>query len=190
MEATENPTFADVVREQGVFIRRTLAQLGVGARDLHDVEQEVWRGIEKGLRAFDPALSSNPASAMRGWLFGICERQAASQRRAEKRRGEVLCAVDAMADTRSTAPTAEESLLEEERKDLLHSLLTTLEPRRRAVIIAYDLEGISMQDVAAGMAISVNTAWNLRRLAREDLRAAYRRLEAQERGTLLRKGMQ
>jgi RNA polymerase sigma factor (sigma-70 family) len=190
MAATEKPSFEDVVREHGVFIRRTLAQLGVSARDLHDVEQEVWRGIDKGLRSFDPALSSNPASALRGWLFGICERQAARQRRAEKRRGEVLCAVEAMEGTRSTAASAEESLLEEERKDLLRSLLTTLEPRRRVVIIAYELEDISMQDVAAGMAISVNTAWNLRRLALEDLRAAYARLEAQERGALLRKGMQ
>jgi hypothetical protein len=72
-------------------------------------------------------------------------------------------------------------LLEAERKDLLHALLATLEPRRRAVIVAYELEGIAMQDVAARMSISVNTAWNLLRLAREDLRAAYCRLDAQER---------
>jgi DNA-directed RNA polymerase specialized sigma24 family protein len=87
MEATEKPTFDDVVREHGPFIRRTLSQLGVSARDLHDVEQEVRRGIDKRLPAFDPALASNPESAMRGWLFGISERQAPSTSHPARKRG-------------------------------------------------------------------------------------------------------
>lgn len=37
--------------------------------------------------AFDPGLSINPETAVRGWLFGICERQARSHRRAEVKRG-------------------------------------------------------------------------------------------------------
>jgi RNA polymerase sigma factor (sigma-70 family) len=190
MGSTEKPAFAQVVEEHGSFIRRTLSQLGVSARALDDIEQEVRRGIDRGLSTFDPEMAANPASAMRGWLFGICERQAANHRRSENRRGEVLQADDDMAHVRSSAPTAEESLMEAERKDLLHELLATLEPRRRAVIIAYELEGISMPDVAAGLSVPVNTAWNLRRLARDDLRAAYSRVDAQERGGLVRRGMQ
>jgi RNA polymerase sigma factor (sigma-70 family) len=177
-------TFDGVVQEHGQFIRRTLAQLGVSARDLSDVEQEVFRGINRGLATFDPALASNPASAMRGWLFGICERQAASHRRSEHRRSEILLANEDLDITRSAAPNVEEKLLEAERKELLFELLATLEPQRRAVIVAYELEGISMQEVAAGMSIPVNTAWNRLRLAREDLRAAWRRLDAQRRYNL------
>jgi RNA polymerase sigma-70 factor (ECF subfamily) len=190
MHAPDRPTFPEVVSEHGEFIQRALSQLGVCARDLADVAQEVRRGIDRGLPTYDPSLAKNPESAMRGWLFGICERQAASHRRSESRRKEILLANEDLDLARSTAPSAEEKLLEAERKALLAGLLATLEPLRRAVIVAYELLGISMQEIAAGMSIPVNTAWNRLRLAREDLRAAYYRLEAQERGALFRKGMQ
>src|SRR5947209_5368345 len=94
VEPIEKPTFQRIVRDHASFIRRTLAQLGVCARDLADVEQEVFRGVNRGLPAFDPALAPNPENAVRGWLFGICERQAASHRRQEMRRAEVLYATE------------------------------------------------------------------------------------------------
>ena len=45
MGATEKPTLDEVVREHGSFIRKTLSQLGVDARSLPDVEQEVLRAV-------------------------------------------------------------------------------------------------------------------------------------------------
>src|SRR5262249_46586642 len=108
---------------------------------------------------------SSPDTAVRGWLFGICERQAASHRRAELKRGEVLHANDEL-DLPQTAPTAEERLIDQERRALLMQLLASVGPQRRAVVIAYELEGIAMADVAAALSIPVNTAWNRLRLAR------------------------
>jgi RNA polymerase sigma factor (sigma-70 family) len=175
MPAPDKSTFEEIIREHGPFIRRTLAHLGVCARVLADVVQEVFRGIDRGLATFDPALARHRASPMRGWLFGICERQAASHHRSENRRNEILLANEDLDITKSSAPSAEDKLLEAERKALLFELLATLEPQRRAVIVAYELEGIAMQEVAKGMSIPVNTAWNRLRLARDDLRAAWRR---------------
>ncbi|MFO0587212.1 MAG: sigma-70 family RNA polymerase sigma factor [Polyangiaceae bacterium] len=174
----EKATFERIVSENASFVRRTLNQLGVPARSLADVEQEVYRGLYRGLPAFDPSLAAQPEVAIRSWLFGICERQAANHRRSEIRRGEVLVDVDDL-DTAFDAPSSEESLIEAERKALLHRLLATLEPRRRAVVVAYELEGIPMSEVAAAVGIPVNTAWNRLRLAREDLRDAWNRLAAQ-----------
>lgn len=174
----EKDTFARIVSENASFVRRTLAQLGVPTRSLADVEQEVYRGVHRGLPAFDPSLAAQPEVAIRSWLFGICERQAANHRRSEIRRGEVLVDVEDL-DTAFDAPTSEESLIEAERKALLHRLLATLEPRRRAVVVAYELEGIPMSEVAAAIGIPVNTAWNRLRLGREDLRDAWNRLAAQ-----------
>lgn len=159
-----------IIRAHGAFVRRALAQLGVAARDVADVEQEVWRGVDRGLPAFDPSLSANPETALRAWLHGICERQAASYRRAEAKRGEVLGEVDTASEA-----TPEEALLAAERTRLLRLILDTLEPGRRAVVVAYELEGVAMVDVAAALGIPPNTAWNRLRLAREDLRAAARR---------------
>ncbi len=165
---------ADLVGEHGAFVRRTLAHLGVAARDLPDVEQEVFRGAARGLSAFDPALAANPEHALRGWLFGICERQAASHRRAAAKRGEVLRAPEDLDG--ATAETAEDAMLAGEREALLSALLARLEPRRRAVVVAYELDGLAMVEVAAAQRIPLNTAWNRLRLGREDLRAAARKV--------------
>lgn len=60
----------------------------------------------------------------------------------------------------------------------LNRLLDCVEPRRRAVVIAYELEGMEMLDVASALNIPVNTAWNRLRLAKMELRAAALRLQA------------
>ena len=172
----EKPTFEELVQEHAPFVRRTLAQMGVSARDLADVEQEVFRGADRGLPAFDPSLSCNPDTAVRGWLFGICERQAASHRRAEIKRGEVLFATEELDSAASASPSVEDRLIDHERRVLLNKLLDCLEPHRRAVVVAYELEGVAMADVAAALSIPVNTAWNRLRLGREDLRAAWKRM--------------
>jgi len=176
----EKPTFERIVQDHGSFVRRTLAHLGVAARHVADVEQEVFRGVHRGLSAFDPSLAANPETAVRAWLFGICERQAASHRRAEMRRAEVLLATEDLDFEHDERPDSEESFVAAERKALLFQLLATLEPRRRAVIIAYELEGMDMVEVASAIGIPVNTCWNRLRLARADLRAAWTRLCAQQ----------
>jgi RNA polymerase sigma-70 factor (ECF subfamily) len=179
--STETPTFEAVRLEYGQFIRSTLAQLGVSARDLPDVEQEVLRGINRGLSTFDPSLAQNPATALRGWIFGICSHQAASQRRIENRHAELLRTSEEIADIQKcSAPQAEELLIAAQRKAVLHRLLSQVEPLRRAVVIAYRIEGVPMVEVAAAQAIPVNTAWNRLRLGLDDLRAAGRRMKAKE----------
>ena len=177
--AVDKPTFERIVQDHGSFVRRTLAHLGVVARHLADVEQEVLRGVHRGLSAFDPTLAANPEKAVRAWLFGICARQAASHRRAETRRAEVLLATEDLDGERDERPDSEDAYVAAERRALLFELLATLEPRRRAVIIAYELEGMEMAEVAEAIGIPVNTCWNRLRLARADLRAAWTRMSAQ-----------
>ena len=171
-----NPTLEEIVKQHRPFIRRTLSQLGVGARDVADVEQEVYCGVDRGLRAFDPSLSPTPERAVRGWLFRICERQAASHRRAERKRGEVLLANSDLDLPQKALPTAEEQLIGHEQQALLQRLLARLEPRRRAVVVAYELEHIPMGDIAAHLSIPLNTAWNRLRLGRGDLCATWKRM--------------
>lgn len=170
------PSIEQLVSEHANFVRHVLAQLGVPAKDLDDVEQEVFRGAARGLPAFDPALSSTPDTALRGWLFGICERQAASYRRDERKRGEWLAPTDELDLEGATVPTVEEMVISREREHLLATLLDRLEPHRRAVVVAYELDGVAMVDVAAALAIPVNTAWNRLRLGRADLRAMAERM--------------
>jgi RNA polymerase sigma-70 factor (ECF subfamily) len=152
------------------FVRRTLTQLGVASGDVDDVEQEVFRGVSRGLPTFDPELSTNPQNALRAWLYAICERQAANHRRKTARRRELLFTNEELDQEPAPGATNEERFIAEQRKATLMHLLDTLEPKRRAVIVAHELEGIPMTDVAAALALPVNTAWNHLRQAREDLR--------------------
>ena len=76
----------------------------------------------------------------------------------------------------ATSETAEDAMVAAERAALLSALLARLEPRRRAVVVAYELDGLAMVEVAAAQRIPLNTAWNRLRLGREDLRAAARKV--------------
>jgi RNA polymerase sigma factor (sigma-70 family) len=174
----DSPTLESVVRQHGAWIRKTLFRLGIRPDDLEDILQEVLRAVARGLPAFDPARAARPEGALSGWLFAICERQAANHRRASCRRAEVLRDTDELDKLGCAMPTCEESFLFHERRARLQALLDGLEPQRRAVIVAYELDGVPMADVASMLGIPVNTAWNRLRLAREDIRAGWEQAAA------------
>jgi RNA polymerase sigma factor (sigma-70 family) len=171
----DKPTFESIVQEEGSFIVRTLERLGARSPDLQDILQEVLRAIEQALPRFDPSLSVKPETALRAWLFSICERQTANHRR-KRRRAEISRAPEELDRTENPSPNAEEQCLARERAALLFDLLERIEPDRRAIVVAYDLDGVPMSVLAARLQIPVNTAWNRLRLARADLRAAWHRV--------------
>lgn len=171
----DKPTFESIVSEYRRWIRKTLSRLGICSSDLDDVVQAVLRGVARGLPTFDPSRATAPEKAVSSWLFAICQRQAANHRRAKCRRREDIRETRELDAFGSGAPTPETSLLACELEARLHEVLQEIDPDRRAVIVAYELEGISMAEVAVMFGIPVNTAWNRLRLAREDIREAFRR---------------
>ncbi len=179
---TPKPNLEKIAEEHGVFVRRTLAQLGVHGRDISDVAQEVFRGIYKRVEKFDPSLSPVPETAFRGWIFGICERQAANSWRLKARRQENLVEAQLLDLEPSEVPSTEETMIAQERHALLMKLLAQVEPVRRAVLIAYELDNMSMVEIADELSIPVNTGWNRLRLAREDIRAAWKRYARRNKG--------
>ncbi len=165
------PTLQEIISQDAPFVRRVLHRLGVCANDLEDVAQEVLLGVHRGLSTFDPSLSSEPEKAIRAWLCGICERQAASLRRKLSRRSEVVADNEEMDDRQCDVASAEDRWLEQEQDLLLRGALARIPPERRAVVAAYDLDGIPMREVALMLGIRVNTAWNRRRLGLLNLRS-------------------
>lgn len=168
----DKPTFDALVSEHDAWLRRTLSRLGIGPNDLEDVLQEVLRGVARGLPAFDPALAAVPEHALSGWLSAICERQARNHRRTRRRRAETPRETAELDTHDSGSPSPETHLLICERDARLHEALETLDPERRAVVVAYELLGTPMAEVAVLLRVPLNTAWNRLRLARADLRAA------------------
>lgn len=160
------------------FVRRTLAVLGVPHVDVEDVAQEVATGIARGWPAFEAAEDRSREDALRSWVYRICEVQVASYTRARSRRGRLEVEEGASLDEAiDGCPDPEERFARGEAEVLLRELLDVLPAERRAVFEAYELEGIAMREIAAALGILLNTAWNRYRLARQALRAEWRRRE-------------
>ncbi len=169
------PSLQEIIAQEAAFVRRTLSHLGVPRSDVDDVMQEVLLGVRHGLSTFDPSLSPSPDKAIRAWLFGICERQSANHRRRSSRRPEVITRDEKLDDLQSDESNTEDRWLQQEREVLVRGALARIPPERRAILTAYDLEGIPMREVALMLGICVNTAWNRRRLGLLDLRSEWLR---------------
>lgn len=172
----DRPTLESVLAQHGTFIRTTLRQLGIPADDVEDVQQEVLLGVHRGLARFDPKLASIRGNELRGWLFGICRRQAASHRRTHAVRQESADESAVVEGFSDGNPHPEEHLASAQGAASLMRLIHKLPRERQAVFVACEIEGVPIAEVAVLLAIPENTAWNRLRLARSDLRRALRRL--------------
>ena len=85
---------------------------------------------------------------------------------------------------RDQAETAD-LLIMRERWDLLMEALSQIAPERRSVLVAHELEGQSIPEIALAQSIGEATAYTRLRLGREDLEGAARRLSARQRAAVL-----
>lgn len=176
MEAVmDKPTFDDIVDEHGEQILRTLRALRVPANDVPDVAQEVLVAVHRTLPAFDPARAQHPAHAVQCWLGAICKRRAQNYHRTRRRRSELECPYPDLDHELSEVADNEQAYDACETTRILSALVGGLCPERRQVVVAYEIEGMAMSDVARAYGVSLNTAWNRLRLGREDLRTIWRR---------------
>lgn len=168
----DQTVFEAIVHEHARFIRCTLLRRGVRACDLDDIAQDVLLAVFRGLSAFAPSRAGTPDRAVRAWVYGICERQAANYRRRMRRRPEIPRDnpnLDAFCDT---APNAEDHFLACEHRAALGRALGAMDPNRRDVMVAHELCEVPMGEIAHRQGVSINTVWNRLRLARADIRAA------------------
>jgi RNA polymerase sigma-70 factor (ECF subfamily) len=154
------------------YVVHTLRRLGVHSADCPDVAHEVFLIVLRHLGACD---RSRP---MRPWLFGIAYRVARDYRRLSRVRHEVPTA-DWDAEDPSLSP--EEALVARRRATVVRDALDALDLERRAVFVMHDIDGHGMPDIAAALAIPLNTGYSRLRLARADFTAAVKRARAHER---------
>jgi len=139
------------------YVWRKLGRFGVPSSDIADAAHDVFVVVYQKRADIDPNRSVRPL------LFGIARRIAAITRR--KQRPES----DPDAELLVAAPPHEE-------RDMLWQALAVLDDDRRAVFILHDLEGHTGPEIAAMLAIPVNTVHSRLRLARAELVAALHRL--------------
>lgn len=143
------------------FVWRTIRRLGVPDADVPDAVHDVFAVVVRRWADYDP---SRP---LRGWLFGIARRVAASTRRRLPRIPERTSELpEPGASPESQAAS----------RELLVTLLDCLDDDKRVAFILHDLEGFSGAEIADMLGVSTATVQSRIRLARERLAALVKRM--------------
>jgi RNA polymerase sigma-70 factor, ECF subfamily len=152
-DAAGAPSFAEVFKQNAAFVWRALLHFGVPTRDVEDTCQEVFVVVHRHL-----SNGVTPRN-LRPWLYGICWKTAAAQRRRAHQRREVPAAeADPGASPESTEPT---NLIEQRRRfERLDSALALLTEDQRAVFVLYEIEQLTMREIAETLGCSINTAFS------------------------------
>jgi RNA polymerase sigma-70 factor (ECF subfamily) len=158
--------FERVFQEHAPYVWRALRRLGVAEADADDVCQEVFIVVYRKLGTF------HGGSSLRTWLYAICLRVASEHRRRPHRlREEVVAAVP----DEGVAAAQEEELQRRQALGLLDQALDQLDDEKRAVFVLFELEQMSMVEVAAAAGCPLQTAYSRLYAARKTVEAALAR---------------
>jgi len=163
-------SFARVYQAHFKFVWRVLARLGVPDRDLADATQDVFVVVHRKLGDFDGQ------SRITTWLYAICFRTASHRRRAAPTRLEVL--EQAPAIDSSGAQSEDRTARLAHQRRLLAEALESMPLEQRVVFAFYELDGMSGEEIAEQVGVSVPTVHSRLRLARLAFRRFVERIEA------------
>jgi RNA polymerase sigma-70 factor, ECF subfamily len=159
--------------EHADFVWLSLQRLGVRPADLEDVLQEVFIVVHQQVGGFEGR--SKPTT----WLFGICLRVAAAYRRRAHRRREESSSTAADRPDDGDDPEALTAALEARRR--LDAALDSLELEKRAVLVMFEIDGMSCQAIADLLELRVGTVYSRLHAARGELQKALERQRTRER---------
>jgi RNA polymerase sigma-70 factor (ECF subfamily) len=162
--ATGPPPFEAIFREHAPFVWRVLKKLGVRASEVEDLCQEVFVVVHRKLPEFEGR------STLRTWIYAICVRTASDhRRRAHVRREEPAAEVP---EERHSAPQPRE-LERRQARALLAAALETLDDDKRAVFVLFEIEELSMHEVAEAVGCPLQTAYSRLYAARKAVAAHF-----------------
>jgi len=164
-------TFDAIYEDWFENVLRWIRALGVREADREDIAQEVFLVVRRRLDAFD---GKNPAA----WLYLITKRQVRDFRRRTWIKSiftrEHSDAVDSMPDDRA-GPAA--MLERKQSQRVLLTLLSKMNPDRRAAFILFELDGLSGQEIADIQGVTVTTVWKRLHTARKEFLALVARYQ-------------
>ncbi|MGC4064792.1 MAG: RNA polymerase sigma factor [Polyangiaceae bacterium] len=163
--------FEEVYQDNYDFVWRTVSRMGVCERDAQDACQKVFLIAYRKLQDFEGR------SSLRTWLCGIALRVAADYRNLAGTQREVL---DDSPNERSTCEAHQlEELEQKERLAELDWVLSRLSPDQRTVLVLFELEELSGEEIAESLGVSEGTVRSRLRLARQ----AFSKLIASRQGS-------
>jgi RNA polymerase sigma-70 factor (ECF subfamily) len=154
------------------FVWRTIRNFGVDEADAEDAAQRV-------LCVLARRIADIPPGAEVSFLFSTATRVASDTRRASRRRPVVpLASVEELV---AIAPSAEELVDERRAREVLHRVLDSMPIDLRSVFVLFELEEMTVAQVASVVGIPTGTVSSRLRRARESFQNIVRRLHAAQR---------
>jgi RNA polymerase sigma-70 factor, ECF subfamily len=136
-------TFASIYAEHAQTVARWAARLGGPGADAEDLTQEVFLVVNRRLADY------RGESRVSTWLFGITAKVAANERRRRKLRHLWFRFVpNAVERAPALGEGALEQLESRERRVLFHRVLDSLGERHRRALVLFELEELSIDEIA------------------------------------------
>ena len=161
-----------LLADHHAFVWRSLRRLGVPDGDVDDASQQVFLVANRRLAEISP-------ESERSFLFQTALRVAADWRRAHKRRCEQT-GMD-LGDVPDTAAGPEELMDQRRARALLDQVLAVMPIDLRAVFVLFELEEMTMMEIATLSDIPPGTVASRLRRARQEFQAAVKQLTAGQR---------
>lgn len=160
-----------LVREHFSAVWRFLRRLGFDRHLADDAAQDLFFVALRRIDGITPGRE-------RAFLLGAAHRIAVRMKRRDAREIPVDLGDKELDET---AATPEEQLDDERARKVLYHLLSELEERFRVVFVMYELEGMTMQEIADALEIPMGTVASRLRTARDDVRFGLERYRARAR---------
>lgn len=145
------------------------------SQDAEDVLQEVFLRAYQGLPQFDGRASLST------WLFRIATNLCIDHYRAQERRVKTVsiyreCADDSedkneeweFPDTQTPDPM--QAVLDKELQEVIERAVQELSPKLKTILLMYDVEGLSYEEIAQALGIKMGTVKSRLHLARTEIR--------------------
>ena len=163
-----HPRVTRMVQAHHDFIWRLLRRLGVASADTDDATQRVFMIAAR--RVADIAVGSE-----RSFLFGTALRVAPETIRAARRQAPLD---DEAHERRDSSPGPEELTAQSRARAVLEELLSAMPLELRTVLVLFELEQMTKNEVAELLELPVGTAVSRLRRAREEFRSQLKRRNA------------
>lgn len=178
-EAPAVPTLAEIAAREGEFLWLTLQRMGVRHDDCQDVVQNVLVVVHRKLHTYDAR------SPLRAWLYGICAKEASVHRRRAWVRREQPAGARAISEDEvaGSGDDPEHAVSSREEHARLEAMLNELDPDKRSVLVMFEVEERSCEEIADLCGIPVGTVHSRLSHARKSFRAVMDRwMKRDERG--------
>jgi RNA polymerase sigma-70 factor (ECF subfamily) len=172
---SEDARLVGLATEHFHFVWRMLRRLGVSAADADDGAQQVFIVVAK-------KLASINVGCERSFILGTTLRVAAGVRRKRDRRREMFDD-EVLRQLADPAPAPDELAQLRHARDLLDSILDSMETDLASVFVLFEIEQLTMAEIAKLLQARPGTVASRLRRARADFQQRLKRLEAQTRFT-------